>query len=177
MTFLSHTRQKVIVDVVRRKLNMRCITILPVCLLLGACAQTTPSDTQSSRSAVSLRLSLSPNSGRVVLANSGTQSCLLYRDALSLSASCPLAIISPFPKVFPWEETVELNAGATLAWRLVVRGNELYPYSVDRGGIRLLGNEHHVKAVYHCRRSPAKGQSVPIFGDRIESNEVVFRIE
>jgi len=124
-----------------------------------------------------MRLSLSADSGRVVLANTGTQSCLLYRDALSLSASCPLAIIPPFPKVFPPEIPVELNAGATLAWRLVVRGNELYPYSVDRGGVRLRGSEHRVKAVYHCGRSPAEGGSVPILEDRIESNEVVFRIE
>ena len=177
MTFLWHARRKAVARVVWRKPNMRCITILSVCLLLGGCAQTAPPDTQSSRSAVSLRLSLSPNSGRVVFVNSGTQSCLLYRDALSLSVSCPLAEIPPFPKVFPPEIPVELNAGATLAWRLVVRGNELYPYSVDRGGIRLLGNEHHVKAVYHCRRPPAEGRSVPVFGDRIESNEVIFRIE
>jgi len=156
---------------------MRCMTILLVCLLLCGCAQTAPSDAQSSGSAVSLRLSLSANSGQVVLANSGTQSCFLYRDALSLSPSCPLKNIPPFPKVFPREKPVELNAGATLTWQLVVRGNELYPYSVDRGGIRLLDSEHRVKAVYHCRLSPAEGQSLPIFGDKIESNEVIFRIE
>ena len=143
---------------------MRCLTTLLACFLLGGCTQTTPSDAQSSRSAVSLRLSLSAGSGQVVFVNSGKQSYSLYRDRLSLSASGKVEHIPQYPRPFPPAKPVGLKPGATLTWRLIVRKNEIYPYSVGRGGIRLLGNEHKIKAVY---QEDSLG--------RLESNTVTYK--
>ena len=71
-----------------------------------------------------------------------------------------------FPQIFPADQPVELEPGKTVTWRLVVRGNELYPYAVPRGGIRLLEREHNVQAIYNHATL-----------GRIESNEVTHKIE
>ena len=153
---------------------MRRLIPLLACVLLAGCTQTIPSEPRSPRSAVSLRLSLSAASGQVELINNSTQAYLFYRDALSLSVSGKTSEIPPFPKVFPPEKPVSLGPGDTLTWRILIRSGGMYPNGIDRGGLLLHEAKHRVKAVYHCRRSPAEGQSGTIFLDRIESNEVVF---
>ena len=118
------------------------------------------------RPAVSLRLSLSANSGQVVFVNSGVQSYSLYRYALSLSASGKTQHISPYPIVFPQEMPITLTPGATVTWQLLVKENNIYPYSVSRGGICLLEKEHKIKAVY---QEGSLG--------RLESNTVTYKTE
>lgn len=116
--------------------------------------------------AISLCLSLSANSGQVVFVNGGTQSYSLYRDALSLSASGKIQRISPHPAIFPRERPVTLTPGATITWQLLVKENNIYPYSVARGGFRLLEKEHKIKAVYQERSL-----------GRLESNTVTYKTE
>lgn len=156
---------------------MRCMIGLLVSLALVGCVQRAPSEARPSRPVVSIRLSLTENSGQVVVVNGGTESYLMCRDALSLSSSGKTKRIPPFPKPLPALRPVELRGGASLTWQLIVKGNRLYPFTVDRGGLLLLDRQHRVRAIYHCTRPPAGGQSVPMFSDRIESNEVIVKVE
>ena len=127
-------------------------------------AQTVSPDAQATASEVSLRLSLSADSGQVEVTNGSQRGVLLHRDALSLSASGNTEKIPPLPNLPPLQHGVWLSPGSRVAWQLVVRGNELYPYSVDRGGIRVLETEHKIKAIY---------QHDTI--GKMESNEVTYR--
>jgi hypothetical protein len=115
---------------------------------------------------LSLRLSISPDAGHVLFANDTSQTFALYRDALSLSASGRTEQIPMFPKVFPPERPQQLEPGSSRTWKLLVSGNEIFPYGIERGGIRLLDKEHKVKAVY---QHPSTG--------RLESDEVVYRCQ
>ena len=129
-------------------------------------AETLPPDAQADASEVSLRLSLSADSGQVAVTNRGKRRVVLHRDALSLSASGNTEKIPAFPKLPRLQRSLSLGPGGTHAWQLVVKGNELYPYSVDRGGIRVLDKEHKIKAVYRH-----------VSMDKMESNEVIYKTE
>jgi len=129
-------------------------------------AETLPPDAQATASEVSLRLSLSADSGQVDVTNSSTRGVLLHRDALFLTASGKTEEIPPIPNLPRLGRDLWLGPGGTHAWQLVVKGNELYPYSVDRGGIRVLEKEPKIKAIY---------EHVSI--GKMESNEVAYKIE
>jgi len=129
-------------------------------------AQTVPPDAQATVEEVSLHLSLAADSGKVDVTNRGKRGVLLYRRGLSLSASGNTENIPAFPKLPRLPGSLWLGPGGTHAWQLVVKGNKLYPYGVDYGGIRVLDKEHKIKAVY---------QHVSI--GKMESNEVTYKIE
>ena len=109
-------------------------------------------------------MSLAADAGQVVVTNSSTRGVSLHRDALFLSASGKTEEIPPVPNLPPLQHCFYISPGRTAAWTLVVKGNELHPHSVERGGIRLLEREHQVKAIY---------QHVLI--GKMESNEVTYR--
>lgn len=116
--------------------------------------------------ALTLTLKISKQQCHVVLHNNTNRTIQLYRDALKLIVSGNTGVIPRFPKVFPPELPQDLKPGKSLTWPIIVKQNELYPYSVDRGGLRLFEAEHKVKAVYEHTSL-----------GRIESKEVAFKFE
>ena len=138
----------------------RCTVLLMTALLAG-CARPAAN---GPKPAVSIKLVLSQTKGHVVLSNGAAQSFMLYRSALSLIASGKTEHIPQFPKPLLPDKPIELEPGHSVTWQLIVKGNSLYPYTVDRGGIRLLEQEHKVRAAYDHSTL-----------DRIESNEVTYR--
>ena len=135
-------------------------------LILAECIYAAPTESKSPPASVSLRLTLSAETGQVVIVNGTTQSWQLYRDRLILSVSGKTKDIPMFPKPPAPEKPIELKPGGTLTWKIIVTGNQLYPYSVARGGIRLLEKEHKVKAIY------LHSDTV-----KLESNEVTYKME
>jgi hypothetical protein len=139
----------------------RCSILLLIAVLTGS----VHSGANEPKPAVSIQLVLSQAKGHVVLSNNTTRSVTLYRSHLSLVVSGKTETIPRYPKIFPPDEPIELAPGKTITWQIGVAGNELYAYTIDRGGVRLLEKSHTVRAVYQHANV-----------GRIESNEVTFHL-
>lgn len=125
-----------------------------------------------------LGLELSFDAGRLVLSmtNYSGSGISVYRQCLRLDVSGRTEKIPPHPMTQPPETPQTIPAGAFSKWELDLRGDAVFPWQPGRGGTRLLGTDHWIRALYRDCSLPAKTEFPPPPSGESQSNAVRHRV-